>query len=54
MTIAPKNAMEEMPGNRYKMIAISVTKHTGLNLTEALTLTLIEAYMAMGAKLYGD
>lgn len=53
MTVAPKKTMEEMPGNRYKMMAISVTKHTGLNLTDALSLTLIEAYMAMGAKLYG-
>lgn len=39
--------------NHYLKIAMSVCKATGLSLNEALSLTLVEAWISMGAEISG-
>lgn len=43
----------EIEGNRYKMLAIAVVRETGMSLADALSLTLVEAWLSMGAEFYG-
>lgn len=40
-------------GNRYKMLALSVSSDTHISLQEALSLSLVEAYLAIGAEFNG-
>jgi|TARA_R110000868_G_scaffold253061_2_gene509786 hypothetical protein len=48
-----KSPVEDVEGNRYKMLAIAVTKNSGLTLGDALSLTLVEAYLSLGANFRG-
>jgi len=45
--------MDVVDGNRYKMLALAVTKHSGITLREAMSLSLVEAYLALGATIGG-
>jgi hypothetical protein len=49
-----KSAVEDVQGNRYKMLAIHVAKNSGITLSEAMSLTLVEAYLALGANFRGN
>jgi len=49
----PKVPVDEVVGNRYKMLAIAVTRNCGVTLAEAMGLTLVEAYLALGANFRG-
>lgn len=40
-------------GNRYRMLALSVSRDCHIGLREALSLTLVEAYLAIGAEFDG-
>ena len=46
--------MFHVEANRYKMLAIHVTRNSGLTLSEAMSLTLVEAWLALGAKINGN
>lgn len=43
----------EAHGNRYRMLAIAVSRECHITLTESLSLTLVEAYLALGAQFGG-
>jgi len=45
--------LPDVNGNRYKMLAIAVSSETGISLSESLSLTLVEAYKALGANFCG-
>jgi hypothetical protein len=49
----PKVPVDEVSGNRYKMMAIAVTRNSGMTLSDAMSLTLVEAYLALGANFRG-
>jgi hypothetical protein len=43
----------EVHGNRYRMLAIAVSRENGIALSEAMSLTLVEAYLSLGATFHG-
>jgi hypothetical protein len=45
--------LPEVNGNRYKMLAIAVCRDSHIGLAEALQLSLVEAYLALGANFGG-
>lgn len=48
-----KIAGEKLPdvnGNRYRMLALAVSRENHITLAESMSLTLVEAYLAIGAK----
>jgi hypothetical protein len=45
--------VDVVDGNRYKMLALAVTKNAGIGLREAMSLSLVEAYLALGATISG-
>lgn len=51
--VKPKAGVDDIEGNRYKMLAINVSRETGISLLESLSLTLVEAYLALGANFRG-
>lgn len=53
MEVKAPSPVDEVSGNRYKMMAIAVTRNCGMTLTEALGLTLVEAYLSLGANFNG-
>ena len=53
MASEKKAPVDEVAGNRYKMLALAVTRNSGITLTEALSLSLVEAYLALGATFSG-
>ena len=52
--MSKKSAVEDVEGNRYKMLAIKVTQNSGMSLGDALSLTLVEAYLVLGANFRGN
>jgi hypothetical protein len=53
MKIRSGGKCPEVNGNRYRMLAISVCRETHITLAEAMNLTLVDAYIAMGANFNG-
>jgi hypothetical protein len=49
----PTAPEEEFTGNRYRMMAVAITRNSGMTLSDALSLTLVEAYLALGANFRG-
>ena len=49
-----KSAVEDVQGNRYKMLAVHVTRNSGMSLSDAMSLSLVEAYLALGANFRGN
>lgn len=49
-----KKSFVSVEGNRYKMLAIAVARNSGLTLADALGLTLVEAWLTLGAKIHVD
>jgi hypothetical protein len=45
--------VDAVDGNRYKMMAIAITRGSGMTLSDAMSLTLVEAYLALGANFSG-
>jgi len=45
--------LPDVHGNRYRMLAIAVSSESGISLTDSMSLTLVEAYKALGANFCG-
>jgi hypothetical protein len=43
----------DVDGNRYRMLAVAVSRETHISLVESLSLTLVEAYLSLGANFRG-
>jgi hypothetical protein len=53
ITVEPKVPVDAPTGNRYKMMAVAITRGSGMSLADAMSLTLVEAYLALGANFNG-
>lgn len=53
IAVEPKVPVDEVAGNRYKMMAVAITRNSGMTLSDAMSLTLVEAYLALGANFRG-